>query len=63
MSMSNRGTDAAGQAFQRDQAEGERDDAQEQKVTRGPHGADESTRQQSVAERDPAEGARNAVDR
>ena len=56
--MSNRGTDAASQANQRDQAEGERDDAMEQKVTRGPHGGDETTRQQNVAERDPAEGQR-----
>jgi hypothetical protein len=56
--MSNRGTDAASQSNQRDQAEGERDDAMEQKVTRGPHGDDESTRQQNVAERDPAEGQR-----
>lgn len=60
--MGNRGTDAASQANQRDQAEGERNDAVEEKVTRGPHGADESTRQQSVAERDPAEGSREAVD-
>lgn len=60
--MSNRGTDAANQSQQRDQAEGERDDATEEKVTRGPHGADHSTRQQSVAEREPAEGSRAATD-
>jgi hypothetical protein len=58
--MSNRGTDAASEANQRDQAEGERDDEMEEKVTRGPHGSDESTRQQSVAEREPAEGSRAA---
>ena len=58
--MSNRHTDEAQEANQRDQAEGERDDAMEQAVTRGPHGADEGTRQQSVAERDPAEGSREA---
>jgi len=52
-------TDDAQQANQRDQAEGERDDAVEQAVTRGPHGEDEGTRQQSVVGRDPAEGARD----
>lgn len=60
--MSTRGTDDASEANQRDQAEGERDDTVEEQVTRGAHGADESTRQQSVAERDPAEGPRSAVD-
>ncbi len=62
MSEEGQQTDEARQANQRDQAEGERDDAKEQAVTRGPHGADEGTRQQSVAGRDPAEGARDAVD-
>jgi hypothetical protein len=57
--MTDRSTDTARQANQRDQAEGERDDSKEQAVTRGPHGADERTRQQSVAERDPAEGGRD----
>ncbi len=60
--MSDRGTDAAQESYQRDQAEGERDDAMEEKVTRGPHGGDESTRQQSVAEREPAEGSRGAAE-
>jgi hypothetical protein len=59
--MQQDGTDAAAQQNQRDQAEGERDDAVEQKVTRGPHGSDEQTRQQSVAERNPAEGSREAA--
>jgi hypothetical protein len=52
------GIDQAEEQNQRDQAEGERDDAMEQRVTRGPEGGtDETTRQQNVAERDPAEGA------
>ncbi|MDQ5851074.1 MAG: hypothetical protein M3380_03175 [Chloroflexota bacterium] len=55
--MSDEPTDAARQAYQRDQAEGERDDDVETRVTRGSHGADQSTRQQSAAERDPAEGS------
>jgi hypothetical protein len=51
------GIDQAEEQNQRDQAEGERDDKMEQRVTRGPHGGtDEGTRQQNVAERDPAEG-------
>ena len=58
--MSDVPTDAAEQDNQRDQAEGERNDDMEQRVTRGPHGDDESTRQQSVAERDPAEGRSDA---
>ena len=54
------GIDQAEEQNQRDQAEGERDDKMEQRVTRGPHGgADEGTRQQNVAERDPAEGQRD----
>ncbi len=57
--MSEANVDAAEQREQRDQAEGERDDATETAVTRGPHGGDETTRQQSVAERDPAEGGRD----
>ena len=60
--MSDRRVDAAEQKNQRDQAEGERDDAMESAVTRGPHGAEDSTRQQSVAEREPAEGAPDAGD-
>ena len=56
--MSDRGTDAAQESYQRDQAEGERNDEMETKVTRGQGGSpDESTRQQSVAERDQAEGS------
>ncbi len=55
--MSDEPTDAARQTYQRDQAEGERDDDVETRVTRGSHGADQSTRQQSAAERDPAEGS------
>ena len=55
--MSNRPIDQEEEANQRDQAEGERDDGMEQKVTRGSHGQDESTRQQSVAERNQAEGS------
>ena len=60
--MSNRSTDESAQQYQRDQAEGERDDAMEDRVTRGSHGSDESTRQQSVAERNPAEGSREAAE-
>ena len=59
--MSNRPIDQEEEANQRDQAEGERNDGMEQKVTRGSHGQDESTRQESVAERDPAEGSRGAA--
>ncbi len=52
--------DQAAEENQRDQAEGERNDDMERKVTRGPDGErDETTRQQSVADRDPAEGARD----
>ncbi len=61
--MSDRNTDQAKETYQRDQAEGERDDAMEQRVTRGPHDADEGTRQQSVAERDQAEGSRAEAER
>lgn len=61
--MSDRHIDEAEESNQRDQAEGERDDAMEQAVTRGPHGADEGTRQQSAAEREPAEGSREAAER
>ena len=60
--MGNQPVDDASESKQRDQAEGARDDAKEQAVTRGPHGADESTRQQSVAEREPAEGSREAAE-
>ncbi len=58
--MSNQPIDQEEEANQRDQAEGERDDAIETRVTRGTHGSDEVTRQQSSAERDPAEGARRS---
>jgi hypothetical protein len=61
--MDHQQTDRDREAYQRDQAEGERNDAKEEAVTRGPHGADESTRQQSVAEREPAEGGKNEVGR
>ena len=57
--MSEGQVDAVEQQNQRDQAEGERDDAMDTAVTRGPHGGDTSTRQQTPAERDPAEGARD----
>ncbi len=60
--MSNAGTDQAEQQNQRDQAEGERDDAMEQRVTRGSAGGDQSTNQQTPAERDPAEGSRSEAD-
>ena len=60
--MSDRPTDADRQANQRDQAEGERDDDKETRVTRGSHAGDQSTRQQSAAEREPAEGSREAAD-
>jgi hypothetical protein len=60
--MSNRPIDQDEEANQRDQAEGERNDRVEQKVTRGSHGQDESTRQQSAAERNPAEGSREAAE-
>lgn len=61
-SMSNAGTDQAEQENQRDQAEGERDDEMEQNVTRGAAGGDQSTHQQTPAERDPAEGSRREAD-
>ena len=61
--MSNRSSDDAQQANQRDQAEGERNDEMEARVTRGSAGGDESTRQQSVTERNPAEGSRESADR
>jgi hypothetical protein len=60
--MSNRPIDQEEEANQRDQAEGERNDGMEQKVTRGSHGQDESTRQQSVAERNQAEGSRESAE-
>ena len=60
--MSDQSTDADRQAYQRDQAEGERDDDQERRVTRGSHGGGESTRQQSTAERDQAEGSREEAE-
>ena len=60
--MSNRSVDQAEEANQRDQAEGERDDSMEVRVTRGVHGQDESTRQQSVADRNPAEGSREPAE-
>lgn len=60
--MSNRRTDEALEDTQRDQAEGERDDAMDQAVTRGSHGSDEHTHQQSVSEREPAEGSREAAE-
>ncbi len=60
--MSNAGTDQAEQENQRDQAEGERDDEMEQRVTRGSAGGDQSTHQQTPAERDQAEGARREAD-
>jgi hypothetical protein len=56
--MEDRSIDAAEEANQRDQAEGERDDQMERRVTRGTQGSASDTRQESVAERDPAEGAR-----
>ncbi len=61
--MSDRQTDQAEQAYQRDQAEGERDDGMEQRVTRGSAGGDQSTHQQTPAERDPAEGSREEAER
>ncbi len=61
--MSNAGTDQAEQQNQRDQAEGERDDSMEQRVTRGSAGGDQSTHQQTPAERDPAEGSREEAER
>ena len=61
--MSNAGTDQAEQQNQRDQAEGERDDSMEQRVTRGSAGGGQSTHQQTPAERDPAEGSREEAER
>ena len=62
--MSDRSTDASEQTYQRDQAEGERDDAMEQRVTRGPHGdGGDETRQQTPADRDQAEGSRAEADK
>jgi hypothetical protein len=59
--MSNRSIDEAEEHYQRDQAEGERDDEQARKVTRGAHGkGHDDTRQESVAEREPAEGRDDA---
>jgi hypothetical protein len=60
--MPERSIDKAEEANQRDQAEGERNDRMEQRVTRGPHGAETDTRQESVAEREPAEGGRSEAD-
>lgn len=59
--MSNSGIDRSEEAYQRDQAEGERDDDMEQRVTRGKSGERaDGTRQESVAERDAAEGRPDA---
>jgi hypothetical protein len=54
--MTDRNIDQDEESYQRDQAEGERDDAMETAVTRGRNAKPSDTRQESTAERDPAEG-------
>ena len=59
--MTDRNTDQDEESYQRDQAEGERDDAMETAVTRGRNARESDTRQESTAEREPSEGREDAA--
>ena len=58
--MTDRNIDQDKESYQRDQAEGERDDAMETAVTRGRKAKESDARQESAAEREPAEGREDA---
>ena len=58
--MTDRNIDQNEESYQRDQAEGERDDAMETAVTRGRNAKESDTRQESPSEREPAEGREDA---